>query len=112
MTDALPAVVDVLARRGVLPVLETLAGGSASFRRLEQRVGVVTGSVLQQRLKDLRQLGVVEVAENGEYRLSAEGRQLLGILDRLDGWAQDWAARTPRSLRPRGSYDSAYDEPD
>ena len=104
-------VVDVLSRRGVLPAIRVLAGGPASFRTLEHRVAVVAGSVLQQRMRDLRELGVVEVSEAGEYRLSAEGRRLLGVLDRLDAWSQEWAARTPRSLRPRGSQDTAYDEP-
>ena len=109
--DPLTTVVDVLSRRGVLSVVRLLTAGPASYRSLEHKVGVV-GSVLQQRLRDLRQLGVVEVAESGEYRLSAEGRRLLGVLDRLETWSQEWAARTPRSLRPRGSADAAYDEPD
>ena len=109
--DPLPAVVDVLSRRGVLSVIGLLARGPASYRAIEKQVEV-GGSVLQQRLRDLRQLGAVEIAESGEYRLSAEGRRLLGVLDRLDGWAKEWAARTPRSLRPRGSYETAYDEPE
>ena len=109
--EPLAAVVDVLARRGVLPAVRGLAGGPASFRALEHRVGVVTGSVLQQRLRDLRELGAVEVSEAGEYRLSPEGRRLLGVLDRLGAWSQEWAARTPRSFRPRGAPDAAYDEP-
>jgi DNA-binding HxlR family transcriptional regulator len=109
--EPLAAVVEVLARRGVLTVVTVLTRGPASYRALE-RHAEVSGSVLQQRLRDLRQLGVVEVSESGDYRLSAEGRKLLGVLDRLDAWARDWATRTPRSLRPRGSYDTAYDEPD
>ncbi len=109
--EPLPAVVDVLARRGVLTVVTLLALGPSSYRALESRVEV-TGSVLQQRLRDLRHLGVIEVSESGEYRLTPEGRKLLGVIDRLDAWAKEWAARTPRSLRPRGSYETAYDEPE
>src|SRR5688500_14158647 len=108
--DPLSSVLDVLARRGVLTVVRVLTVGPASYRALERQVEV-SGSVLQQRLRDLRQLGAVEIAESGEYRLSAEGRRLLGVLDHLDAWSAGWAARTPRSLRPRGSADGAYDEP-
>ena len=110
--EPLAAVVDVLARRGVLAVVTVLAAGPASFRALERHVSVAAGSVLQQRLRDLRELGAVEVSESGEYRLTAEGRKLLGVLDRLGEWSAEWAERTPRSLRPRGSQETAYDEPD
>ena len=107
----LSVALDVLARRGVLDVVAALTTGPAAFRALEQRARTVTGSVLSQRLRELRELGVIELSEAAEYRLSAEGRQLLGVLDELDRWAQAWAQRSSRSLNPRGSPRTAYDEP-
>ncbi|HVF20331.1 MAG TPA: hypothetical protein VNA14_08820 [Mycobacteriales bacterium] len=60
--DPLPTVVDLLARRGVLAVISLLARGPSSYRALESQVEV-GGSVLLQRLRDLRQLGAVEHSE-------------------------------------------------
>ena len=48
-------------------------------------------SVLNQRLAELREAGLVEAGEGG-YRLTKRGQQLLEALEPLDGWAKRWAA--------------------
>lgn len=81
-------VIDVLARRGAMAVVEALLGGPLAERALTTRLSAYHTSVVGQRVADLRRLGVVEVIpENGELRLSARGRRLQGALDALEDWA-------------------------
>jgi DNA-binding HxlR family transcriptional regulator len=51
-------------------------------------------SVLSQRLRELESAGIVEQAENSDYRLSGEGSELLKALIPLHEWATRWADRT------------------
>jgi DNA-binding HxlR family transcriptional regulator len=83
-------VVDVLARRAATDIIEVLTGGPLAERALVSRLSSYSSSVVIQRVEDLRRLEVVEVVpENGDLRLSARGRRLLGVLDSLDVWAAD-----------------------
>jgi DNA-binding HxlR family transcriptional regulator len=80
----------VLARRGTLDVLAALEGPSLPERTLVRRVSAVGASVVVQRVRELRELGVIEVVpENDDLRLSPRGRRLQGELDRLVRWAAD-----------------------
>jgi DNA-binding HxlR family transcriptional regulator len=82
-------IIDVLSRRGSMDTLVVLAGGSLAERALVSRLPSYNPSVVTQRVSDLRALGVVEVVpESGDLRLSAHGRRLQGVLDRLADWAQ------------------------
>ena len=56
----------------------------------------MSSSVLSQRLRELREAGIVTLADEG-YVLSDEGRELLALLGPLHGWAQRWAGRGARS---------------
>ncbi|HVF05462.1 MAG TPA: hypothetical protein VNA20_11540 [Frankiaceae bacterium] len=86
--DAVAEVVDVLARRGALPVFRALGNGSLGERALEARLRSYAPSVVAQRIADLRRIGAVEVVpENGDLRLSPRGRRLQGVLDQLGRWA-------------------------
>jgi len=61
---------------------------------LQARCGDVSSSVLNDRLGELRDAGIVSSQPGGGYRLTAEGDQLLGALAPLDAWAKRWAKRT------------------
>jgi len=90
-------VIEVLSRRGAVPIVEALLGGALAERALATRLSAYAGSVVAQRVEDLRRLGVVEVVpENGELRLSARGRRLQGLLDGLEEWAADEPVRRRR----------------
>ena len=87
-------VLDLLGRRWTLRVLWELRRDALSFRVLRARCDAMSPSVLNARLAELRTAGIVELAAEGGYRLTAEGRDLLGALGPLDGWAKRWAARS------------------
>jgi DNA-binding HxlR family transcriptional regulator len=89
------ALLDLLGRRWSLRVLWELRDGSSpSFRELQARCGDISSSVLNGRLRELRDAGIVDVERTGGYRLTREGSALLDALAPVDAWAKRWARRT------------------
>jgi DNA-binding HxlR family transcriptional regulator len=89
------ALLDLLGRRWSLRVLWELRERTLNFRDLKAACDDMSTSVLNARLSELRDAGVVEQAEGG-YRVTAEGRALLEQLAGLDAWAKAWAKRLGR----------------
>ena len=102
--------VELLARRHALGLVLALRGGPQAFAVLVAGADAAPAQV-SQRLRELREAGIVEVDESGDYRLSAEGRRLQGQLESLAGWADRWAALRPRQRVPRGAPDRGRGEP-
>jgi len=94
------ALLDLLGRRWALRVLwELREDGVESFRELQARCGNISSSVLNQRLRELRDAGIVASESPGGYQLTNEGRSLLQALAPVDAWAKAWAKRTARWRR-------------
>jgi DNA-binding HxlR family transcriptional regulator len=88
------ALLDLLGRRWALRVLWELRAGPASFRELRDRCDSMSPSVLNTRLHELREAGIVGDATNaGGYTLTRRGRKLLLALAPLDTWARGWQPR-------------------
>lgn len=91
------ALLDLLGRRWALRVLwELRDGGTPTFRELQAQCGGISSSVLNDRLRELRQAGIVTTQPGGGYQLTAEGHSLLDALVPLDAWAKRWARRAAR----------------
>lgn len=101
---------DLLGRRHALVCVLELRGGSLPFRTLAQRAGAPE-SAISQRLRELREAGLVEVDEVGDYRLTAEGRRLQGPLEQLLAYAEHWVTLSPRQRVPRGAATHGTGEP-
>ena len=86
------ALLDLLGRRWALRILWELRAGAASFRELRERCDGVSPSVLNARLAELREAGIVELGAEG-YALSPHGARLLEALAPLKGWAEGWGRR-------------------
>ena len=85
------ALLDLLGRRWALRVLWELRDGPvATFRELQARCGDISSSVLNDRVRELREAGIVD-AES--YSLTNEGVKLIAALGPLDAWAKRWGAR-------------------
>jgi DNA-binding HxlR family transcriptional regulator len=84
---------ELLGRRWALRIIWELRRGPLLFRTLQERCGQMSSSVLNERLRELREAGVVERGRGG-YRLTREGRRLLDAFGPLNAWAERWAART------------------
>jgi DNA-binding HxlR family transcriptional regulator len=92
------ALLDLLGRRWALRVLwELRAGESLTFRELQARCAEVSSSVLNDRLRELREAGIVTAQPGRGYSLTPQGVRLLEDLRPLDGWAKRWARRTARA---------------
>jgi DNA-binding HxlR family transcriptional regulator len=94
------ALLDLLGRRWALRVIWELREEPLLFRTLQERCEGMSSSVLNQRLHELRGAGIVELADGG-YRLTAEGRRLVGVYAPLDAWAERWAERVRRQEEGR-----------
>jgi DNA-binding HxlR family transcriptional regulator len=98
----LAELVGLLSRRHALDLFWSLRGSAGSFRVLVARLSAHEAQ-LSQRLRELRQAGIIEVDEAGDYRLTSYGRRLQGLLEPLADWALDWSRMSPRQREPRGS---------
>lgn len=86
------ALLDLLGRRWALRIVWELRGGPLTFRALQEQGGV-SPTVLNTRLAELREAGIVEQRAGEGYALSAAGAQLLAALEPLQDWAARWAKR-------------------
>jgi DNA-binding HxlR family transcriptional regulator len=86
------AALDLLGRRWALRVLWELRDGAQSFRALQERCDDVSPSVLNTRIAELRDAGLLEAGKDG-YTLSESGRRLGAALAPLHAWAEDWARK-------------------
>jgi DNA-binding HxlR family transcriptional regulator len=86
------ALLDLLGRRWALRILWELRDGALTFRELQARCDGMSPSVLNERLTELREAGIVDGGEEG-YTLTGEGARLLHDLRPLQRWADRWAKR-------------------
>jgi DNA-binding HxlR family transcriptional regulator len=84
------AALDLLGRRWMLRALWELRDSAATFRELRARCDDVSPTVLNQRLAELREAGIVAHEEGSGYALTPEGRALLEALAPLHHWASRW----------------------
>ena len=90
---ALNELLGLLGRRWSLRIIRELYQKSVGFRELQARCDGMSASVLNQRLGELVEAGIVERdAEEPLYRVSRKGEELAGVLMQLKGWALKWAA--------------------
>ncbi len=88
------ALLDLLGRRWALRVLWELRGPRATFRALRAACGDVSPTVLNERLRELREVRLIDLTDDG-YGLTALGRELFEHMMPLAQWSERWA----RSLR-------------
>jgi DNA-binding HxlR family transcriptional regulator len=83
------ALLDLLGRRWTLRILWELRSETLGFRELQARCDAMSASVLNQRLGELREAGVVESVDPG-YSLTPRGKELLKAFGPLERWAKTW----------------------
>jgi DNA-binding HxlR family transcriptional regulator len=84
------ALLDLLGQRWVLRILWELRETALTFRELRERCDMMSPTVLNQRLRDLRESDIVVLEEPYGYALSKQGRKLLEALMPLHQWAEQW----------------------
>lgn len=98
------ALLDLLGRRWALRILWELRDGAQNFRALQASAGELSPSIVNTRLKELREAGLVQAGPDG-YLLTESGRALLERFQPIAAWANDWAAAlakpAPRPVKAR-----------
>ena len=92
---------DMSGRRWALRVVWELRGGALNFRAMRVACGGISPGVLQRRLHEWRNVGVVEKIPGLGYRLTARGEHLFRLLAPLADWASP-AEQAVRHTRHTG----------
>jgi DNA-binding HxlR family transcriptional regulator len=87
---------DILGQKWTLRLFWELRDARATFRALRLKCDDVSPTLLNKRLKQLRELGFVDL-ENEGFGLTAEGRTLAQHLLGLNDWAEAWAKSRDRA---------------
>jgi DNA-binding HxlR family transcriptional regulator len=85
------ALLDLLGRRWTLRILWELREQTLTSRALRAACDEASPTVLQVRLSDLRQAGLVELMPGNGYRLTGLGRELLQTFLPLHRFAERWS---------------------
>jgi DNA-binding HxlR family transcriptional regulator len=92
---------EILADRWTPLIVRELLAGSSHFNAIERGLPGISRSLLASRLRHLEDAGVLERsighrANVSEYRLTAAGRDLQRVIDRLGAWGVRWAFGEPK----------------
>jgi DNA-binding HxlR family transcriptional regulator len=87
--DAINRALELLHRRWMLRVIWELRGTALTFRALQSACGDLSPTVLNQRLAELREAGLLADDAAG-YALTPLGRDLLVAFEPLTRWALRW----------------------
>jgi DNA-binding HxlR family transcriptional regulator len=86
------AALDLLGRRWALRIVWELRETALAFRPLQSACGGIAPSVLNTRLAELREAGLIDQTSEG-YVLTTQGKALNAALWPLIEWSEDWAKR-------------------
>jgi DNA-binding HxlR family transcriptional regulator len=98
------ALLDLLGRRWTLRVIWELRDGSLTFRELQARCEDMSSSVLNQRLRELRDANIVTFAQGQGYSLGEQGHTLMDVLTPLYSWAAQWGQPAAPQRAPRAKH--------
>jgi DNA-binding HxlR family transcriptional regulator len=94
-------VLELLGRRGTLLIIWALRGGRLTIPQLRRRCDGMLAGVTAQRIKELRQAGVLEPEDLGQgVALSDEGTTLLEAYPTFQAWAKRCAGLVAEPARP------------
>lgn len=87
------ALLDLLGRRWTLRIVWELRDRALTSRELRAACDDASPTIIQQRMTDLRDAGLVEKSAEGGYRLTASGHELFELFMPLNHFADRWSKR-------------------
>ena len=84
------ALFDLLGRTWALGVLWQLQDGPYTFRELQEKCESISPTMLNKRIKDLREADIAERTLNG-YQLTTRGHTLITLIRPFGDWSRKWA---------------------
>jgi DNA-binding HxlR family transcriptional regulator len=88
------ALLDLLGRRWTLRIVWELRDGPLTSRALRTACDDASPTVMQARLSELREAGLVELLASDGYRLTPLGRELMESFLPLHHFAERWSRRS------------------
>lgn len=90
------ALLDLLGRRWTLRIMWELREGSLTSRALRTSCDEASPTVMQVRLSELREAGLIELVQGDGYGLTELGRELNQTLLPLSRFAERWSRQISR----------------
>jgi DNA-binding HxlR family transcriptional regulator len=87
---AIAEIVELLGKKWVMRIIWELRGAPLTFRELQKACENLSPTVLNSRLKLLREARLVEKGPDRGYGLTGMGRELLEVYKPLNRWAVNW----------------------
>lgn len=84
------AILDLMGRKWSLGIIWNMSSRPVTFRKLQSKCETISPAILNSRLKDLREAGIITRTIDG-YILEKRGIELQKILKPLGKWANQWA---------------------
>ena len=84
------ALLDLLGRRWTLRIMWELRDGPLTSRALRTACDDASPTVMQARLSELREAGLVELVAGDGYRLTPLGKELMESFEPLHRFAERW----------------------
>jgi len=84
---------DLLGRRWTLRILWELRAGPLTFRALQSACERISPTVMNDRLRELREAELVELRKTEGYALTKQAEELGDFLVPMDDWAKRWRGR-------------------
>ncbi len=84
------AVFDLLGRKWAMGIIWNLSKGPATFRALQSACESISPSILNTRIKDLKEAKLIERSLEG-YHLTEMGEELFRLLEPFGDWSIKWA---------------------
>ena len=84
------ALFDLLGRSWAMGVIWQLQEGPYTFRELQEKCESISPSILNSRIKDLREAGIAERTLAG-YQLTKRGNKLITLIRPFGDWSREWA---------------------
>jgi len=103
------ALFDLLGRNWALGVIWQLSAGSLTFRELQARCEGVSPTVLNKRLKELKECALVGHDGTG-YALTVLGQELFTMLAPFGSWSESWSHTVFGSPDPQETEGSTLPE--
>jgi DNA-binding HxlR family transcriptional regulator len=88
------ALLDLLGRRWTLRIIWELRDGALTSRALRTACDDASPTVVQARLSELREAGLIELVQGDGYRLTALGQELNETFLPLYRFAERWSKRS------------------
>lgn len=86
------ALFDLLGRRWAMGIVWQLSSGPLTFRSLQSKCESISPSVLNSRIKDLREAQLIERTLDG-YQLTRLGYDLFKLLEPFKDWTKKWTRK-------------------